>query len=141
MGWEEVWRIAMKHFIAEPVELRILIGLALVFLALMVVVGLKHAFRPAGPHPEPRIAETPVLRKVAPFFAAPMAVAEIAPLPAKSGPQPFRVNKNTIRATRKSVKQTIKPFAPPRPQIHRTAARKPSFTEEHAPYSPLPPRG
>jgi membrane-associated phospholipid phosphatase len=140
MGWEEVWRMAMKHFIAEPVELRILIGLALLFLALMVIVGLKHAFRPAGPHPEPRLSETRPARKSAPLMATPVAVAEVTPT-AKPLPQPFRVNKATIRASRKSVKRTMKPFAPPRPQIHRADAHKPRFTEEHAPYSPLPPRG
>ncbi|MDR3526219.1 MAG: hypothetical protein P4L57_03000 [Rhizomicrobium sp.] len=132
--------MAMKHFIAEPVELRIVIGLVLLFLALMVIVGLKHAFRPAGPQPEPRLSETPPARKTTPLMVAPVAFAEVTPA-AKTASQPFRVNQTAIRATRKSVKQTMKPFAPPRPQIRRAEAHKPRFTEEHAPYSPLPPRG
>ncbi len=149
MGWEEVWRLAMKHFIAEPVELRILMGLGLAFLALMVVVGLKHAFRPAAPQPEPRAFEPPVPRKpVVTFAAQPLAAASVAapaPVAAKPPRQPPRVNKAPLRAARKSVKPTIKPFAPPRPKIRRGRAEiampKPCFTEEHAPYTPLPPRG
>jgi len=72
MGWVEVWRLAMKHFVAEPVELRILIGLGLVFLALMVVVGLKHAFRSAEPQPDLPVPER---QPVPNFVAAPMAMA------------------------------------------------------------------
>ncbi len=139
MGWEEVWRMAMKHFIAEPVELRILIGLGLLFLALMVIIGLKHAFRSAGPQPEPGLSGMPSSRKSAVLFVPPMAAAEI--IPHKPPSQPFRVNKAQLRAARKSVKHTIKSYAPVRPQIHRAATRKPTLTQEHAPYSPLPPHG
>lgn len=142
MGWEDVWRVAVKVFVAEPVELRILIGLGLLFLALMIVVGLKHAFRSAEPQPERRLSE-PSRQPVPNFVAAPMAMAAVTPVAAKPAQQPFRVSGSSVRAMRKSVKQTIKPFAPPRPKIHRggapIAVRKPHFTEEHAPYSPLPP--
>jgi hypothetical protein len=143
MGWQDVWRVAMTVFVAEPVELRILIGLAVVFLALMVVVGLKHAFRSAEPRPErrqPEVAPKPVPH----FAAAPLAMAAVAPEAAKSQQQPFRVSGTSVRAPRKSVKQTIKPFAPPRPKIHRASVqlgRQPHFTDEHAPFSPLPPHG
>jgi len=140
MGWVEVWRLAMKHFVAEPVELRILIGLGVVFLALMVLVGLRHAFRPAGPHPEPRQPEAAPLRAFT--MTMPRATASVAEGAAPER-APLRLNKAPIRAPRKAVKQTIKPFAPPRPKIHRAtiAAHKPSYTEDNAPYSPLPPPG
>lgn len=144
MGWEEVWRLAMKHFVAEPIELRILIGLGAAFLGLMMLVGLKHAFRSAEPASDIREAEPPlILSALAP---APVAVASISPVaapavPAVSKPaaQLFRVRKS---APRKSVKQTIKPYAPPRPKIRRAAdpARKPRFAEHRGPGAPLTPR-
>jgi hypothetical protein len=143
MGWQDVWRVAMTVFVAEPVELRILIGLGLLFLALLVVVGLKYAFRTAEPEAEQRLPE-PSRQPVPNFASAPLALAEVAPLAAKPVVQPLRVRKIVVRAVRKSAKQTIKPFAPPRPKIHRggvaIAARKPRFTQ-HALYSPLSPRG
>jgi hypothetical protein len=128
--------MAMTVFVAEPVELRILIGLALVFLGLMVIVGLRHAFHPAGPQSEPRAAEA----LPAPIRAALLTAAPVASVAAPTKPS---LNKASLRAPRKSVKQTIKPFAPPRPKIQRAniSAHKPSYTEDNAPYSPLPPHG
>lgn len=141
MGWEEVWRLAMKHFVAEPIELRILIGLGVAFLGLMMLVGLKHAFRSAEPASQTHEPEPPlILSTLAP---APVAVASIVPAaaPAVSKPaaQLFRVRKF---APRKSVKQTIKPYAPPRPKIRRVAgpARKPRFAEHRGSDAPLTPR-
>ena len=139
MGWEEVWRLAMKHFVAEPIEWRILIGLGLAFLGLMIIIGIKHAFRSAEARPDihgPESSRPLVL-------SAPVAVASISPAAApavvKAAAQPFRVRKS---APRKSVKQTIKPYAPPRPKIRRIAgsARKPRFAEDRRSDSPLTPR-
>ena len=129
MGWEEVWRLAMKHFVAEPIELRIAIGLALAFFTLMILVGLRHAFRPAGPRPEPRLPEIPRPLVLAAVPAAPLTAVLPAPVlvsPGMAVPSPYRsalqlsrANKAVPRNARKSVKQTIKPYAPPRPKIRR----------------------
>lgn len=123
MGWEEVWHLAMKHFAAEPIELRIVIGLVLAFFALMIVVGIRHAFHPAGPKPEPRLPEAarPLVFAAAPPPAA-IVMPAIEAAPAVK-PQPFRTRKVLPKAVLKAAKDGGKPYVPMRPQIRRQAAK------------------
>lgn len=129
MGWGAVWLAAWTAFGAEAVEVRLLIIVAAAFSVLMILIGLRHAFRPAGPRRDEPLPEMP--RRV---FAAPQPVAQTAALP-QPAPQPLRVRIPALRAKRKSAKRTICRYRALRPQIHR--ANKPEFD---APYSPLPPR-
>ena len=120
MGWAAVWQLALKQFGAEAVEIRILIGLAAALGATLILIGIKHAFRPAGPHLAPPLPELPKR-----MFAAAPAVASVtvlAPQMPKSSPQPFRARKPAIRTTRKCVKQTISSRTALRPQIRRAAS-------------------
>ena len=65
MGWGAVWQLAAKAFVAEPVEFRIVILVGLAFAALMVLIGLKHAFRSSGPAADPAPAPQPFYPKLA----------------------------------------------------------------------------
>jgi hypothetical protein len=129
MGWDAVWQLALKQFGAEAVEIRIAIILATAFLALMILVGLRYAFRPAGPAPVTKSTAEPT-RRSAPVLAT-AAITPAAVEPAS----PFRVAKPMLRSVRKSAKRTINHQQAPRPMIRRAAAM-----EIDAPYSPLPPR-
>jgi len=102
MGWEAVWQLALKQYGAETVEMRILILLLAAFLVLMVLIGLKHAFRSAEPRPSP------------------------APIPTAPKPQPVRVKMPMRRATRKCAKRTIRRQMAPRPSIRRAQLPSPS---------------
>lgn len=137
MGWGAVWQLALKQFSAEAVEIRILILLAAAFVALLIVVGLKHAFRAAGPAAEPPAPEMP--RRI--LAMASRAVVESAPVPHQPLPDaseraPQAAYKSATRAARKSAKLTINRQRAPRPLIRRLSGP----ADADAPYSPLPPR-
>lgn len=126
MGWGAVWQAAWTAFGAEAVEVRLLVIVAAAFCVLMILIGLRHAFRPAGPRRDEPLPELPPR-----VFAPPPPVAlAVAP------PQPLRVRIPVVRAKRKSAKHTISRHRAVRPQIHH--ADKPA--EADAPFSPLPPR-
>jgi hypothetical protein len=134
MGWDAVWQLALKQFGAEAVEIRIIILLAMALGATLILVGIKYAFRPAGPGFAAPPSERPARALAAPHTivpAAPKATAKVAA-------QPFRARKPVIQPARKCAKHTISSHEAPRPSIRR--GRTPSFTIAHAPYSPLPPR-
>ena len=135
MGWGAVWQLALKQFAAEAVEIRIAILVAAAFVALLILVGLKYAFRSAEPKSAPPPPEMPRRVVIAP---APAAVVQAAPVAQESGRvQPFRVLKPAPRVTRKSAKHTISRQRPPRPVIRRALTRAAEFD---TPYSLLPPR-
>ena len=117
MGWAAVWQLALKQFGAEAVEIRILIMLAAALGATLILVGIKHAFRPAGPQAAPPPPDLPKR-----MFAAPSAVAAtvvVTPEVQKASAQPFRVRKPVIRTTRKCAKHTVSSHVALRPQIRR----------------------
>jgi hypothetical protein len=133
MGWGAVWQAAWTAFGAEAVEVRLLIIVLAAFSVLMILIGLRHAFLPAGPRRDEPVPEMPCR-----VFAAmpPQAVAQaVAPPVPQPAPQPLRVHVPVLRVKRKSAKRTISRQRTLRPQIHR--AGNPEFD---APYSPLPPR-
>ena len=43
-GWDEILKLALSQFAAQPIELRIFAGLAIAFAALMIVEGLRVSF-------------------------------------------------------------------------------------------------
>ncbi len=135
MGWDAVWQLALKQFGAEAVEIRIAILVAAAFLVLMILVGLKYAFRSAEPKSEPPPPEMP--KRV--FIAlAPAAVVQAEPVPQENGKtQPVRVLKPLPRTNRKCAKRTISRQRATRPLIRRALSSSAKFD---APYSPLPPR-
>ena len=74
MGWDAVWQLALKQFGAEAVEIQIAILVAAAFAALMILVGLRHAFRAAEPESAPPPPEGP--RR---GFVVPVATVQAAP--------------------------------------------------------------
>ena len=118
MGWEAVWQLALKQFGAEAVEIRIVILLGVALGATLILVGIKYAFRPAGPHFAPPPPELPRRVFAAPPAAVPAAV--ISQAEPKTSAQPLRVRKPGIATTRKCVKHTISSHRAPRPQIRRS---------------------
>jgi len=128
MGWGAVWQLAWKQFHVESVEIQLAIGLALAFLVLMILVGLRYAFRPAGPHRSEPVIEPPRRRIAHP--AATLAAMAKAPQPAPAPAQPFQARKSAPPAARKLVKPSVCAHAPMRPLIRRAGAA----------YSPLLPR-
>jgi hypothetical protein len=118
MGWGAVWQLGLKQFAAETVEVQLVLGLALAFSVLMILVGLRHAFRPAGPHRESAASE-PFRHRVP------------APVAAMAAPaQPFQARKLARRLFHKPVKPSVSALCSPRPLIRRAGA----------PTSPLMPR-
>ena len=109
MGWGAGWRAASVQFGAEPVEIRILVFVAAAFAVLLVLIGLRHAFRPAGPAKSEPALPAPPARLAA---AAPQA----APAPV---PSPFRAKKPVVRPFRKAAKTIVNRQRTPRPQIRR----------------------
>lgn len=132
MSWDALWVLALKRFGAEDIQIRILIGLAIAFLILMIIEGLRACFRPAKRSSLPA-SETALVPKRL-VLAAP---------PAKPATQPLRVRPRTARATPKRTKHAVNRQRPPLPKIRRLKSspvtRPPTFTEEAAPYSPLSP--
>lgn len=114
MGWGAVWHAALAQFSAEPVEIRLTIIVAAAFAGLMILIGLRHAFRSAAPEAAVPTVMPELPKRV--FAAAPAVVVTPAPAPA---PQPFRAKRPAVRAIRKSAKQTISRQRALRPQIRR----------------------
>jgi hypothetical protein len=112
MGWGAVWHAALAQFSAEPAEIRLTIIVAAAFAGLMILIGLRHAFRSAAPAPVVPTVMPELPKRV--FAAAP--VVGPAPTPA---PQPFRAKRPLVRAVRKPAKQTINRQRALRPQIRR----------------------
>lgn len=130
MSWDGVWALVLKRFGAEDIQVRILIGLAIAFLILMILEGLRACFRPVS-------QRTP---------SAPLPDVKRAALAATLGkprPQPLRARPTIVRATPKRAKRPANRHRPPLPKIRRPksslVAHTPTFTEDAAPYSPLSP--
>jgi hypothetical protein len=132
--WEEVWGLALARFGAEDVQIRIFIGLGAAFIILMIVEGLRASFRPVSARATAH----------APAFSPPARKRAAAKSAAQPAFQPFRVRPDAVRAVFKPVKPPVSRHRPERPKIRRVGssakARKPSFADEAAPYSPLPPK-
>jgi hypothetical protein len=134
MGWGAVWQAAWTQFGAEPVEVRLLILVAAAFFALMILIGLSHAFRPASP--KALAASKPLTVAEPPPLARALTTPPSLEPVSKPLPQPFRLRMLVLRAARKSGKRTMNRQRALRPKIRRAER----LTEIDAPTSPLPPR-
>lgn len=142
-GWGELYHRALELYAAEPIELRLAIGLGLLLLLVLMLAGLRAALRPvpkpvpAMPTVAPVVPVTPVV-PVAPVKpavplqqTAPIGTFKIQPRPRLRIVQP------------KTFKVHAKPFRNYRPRLRTTVAEKPKLmvTGEGAPFSPIPPIG
>lgn len=122
MGWDVVWQLALKEFGAEPVEMKILILLAVSLCVLMMLTGLRYTVRPVRPQ-----APSPVQEPPARLFAAPPATLSDTPEPMPAPAlQPVRVRKPSPLSARKRSKQVISRHKTLRPKIRRRGKSMPS---------------
>ena len=138
-GWDEIWKQVLALLGAEPIQIRILAGLGIAFVALMILEGLRVSFitghrLPARQHnPE----ETPLKKN--PVMKA--ACTEMRSFVSSSGP--FRPRALGSSHNPKTKKARISRHRAARPTIRRVPGEfatpaQPTFTEEAAPFSPLP---
>ena len=139
-GWGEIWKLALAQFGAQPIQLRILIGLGIAFVVLMIVEGLRVSFISSRRSPAPRsnAEETPLRTK----SVIKAAGGETRSVAAPSGP--FRPHAAVPRQHPKRTKNRISRHRAARPVIRHppeselASVPQPSFTEEAAPFLPLP---
>lgn len=140
IGWQKVWTLALVQFGAEDIEQRILIGLAIAFVLLMIVEGLRATFRPARKrHLSP--PEPPVALRV--LEAAPRTATLRQGSAGKSAAQPFRARIVGVRTNPKRIKPPVNRHRALRPKISRvkSARRISSLGEDTtAPSAPLSPK-
>jgi hypothetical protein len=156
-GWGSVWNLVLALLRAQPVQIQILIGLAVAFLAVMVLEGLRASFLPgyrALPH-------HPYIRNTVP--SAPRKQAGTANTPSAEMrsvtarvPAPFRP-REVVRPpfNLKRAKPDVSRHSTERPKIRRDTlggfadyfsqpyeqdyASQSMVTEEAAPFSQLSP--
>ena len=139
-GWDEIWKLALAQFGAQPIQFRIFAGLALAFGALMIVEGLRVSF--VTGHRMPARQSAPV--EIRPRKKLVRKVAVAAAHPVQAVPGPFRPRALLPANNPKRANDHINHHSPIRPKIRRvsrefTGLTQPTFTEEKAPFSPLPP--
>ena len=140
-GWSEIWKQVLALLGAEPIQIRILAGLGIAFVALMILEGLRVSFitghrLPArqDDHEEAPLENKPVKKS---------AGVETRSFTASSGP--FRPRALVSTHNPKMKKKTrISRHRAALPTIRRVPGElatpaQPTFTEEAAPFSPLPP--
>jgi hypothetical protein len=139
-GWGEIWKLALAQVGAQSVQLRILIGLGIAFVALMIVEGLRVSFITGHRSPSRRgIAEETPPRKKSVRKAA---GAETRSFAAPSGPfraravEPTQNPKRT--KTRISRHRAARPIIRRAPENELASVPQPTFAEEAAPFSPFP---
>jgi hypothetical protein len=142
-GWGEVWKLALAQYGAQSIQFRILIGLAIAFTILMILEGLRISFL-AGrrlPAPQHEVAEPLPVKK-------PVKKADGAETRAFAvSSEPFRPRAPGRAYNPKTTKPRVSRHRAARPTIQRMPKDKPApgfspqpaFTEEAAPFSPLPP--
>lgn len=115
MGWAGVWHAAVAQFFAEPPFVQIVIGLALAFAALSMLVGLGYVFRPAKPLLAAKPKAEPAAVEVPPTVLTSVTVVpapqDVAPAPAPVA----AVAKPNLRG-RKILPPGLRD-APPRPSF------------------------
>jgi hypothetical protein len=152
-GWGDVWNLTLAVVSAQTIPVQILIGLSAAFLAVMVLEGLRASFMPgyrAQPH-HPYIRGSTGSTPPAPKPKASAVETYSLPMPTPFRPrQTERPNYNLKR-----TKLHVSHHSAARPTIRRVPsnaftnsflqtfeqnpASAPAFTEEAAPFSPLPP--
>ena len=139
-GWDEIWKLALAQFSAQPIQLRIFAGLALAFGALMIVEGLRVSFFTGRRMPARQGA--PVEIQPRKKLVKKPALAAAHSVQATSGP--FRPRLLLPANNPKRANGHISRHSPIRPKIRRVSGdfatlTPPTFTGEKAPFSPLPP--
>ncbi|MGA7713801.1 MAG: hypothetical protein WCA81_18045 [Rhizomicrobium sp.] len=150
-GWGDVWNLALTVVRAQTVPIQILIGLSAAFVAVMALEGLRASFMPgyrAQPH-HPYVRSTAASAPPAPKVKA--SAVETTSL---MTPVPFRPRQRSNHIP-KRMKLHVSRHSAARPTIRRVSsgaftnsflqtleqnpASTPAFTEDAAPFSPLPP--
>ena len=139
-GWDEIWKQVLALLGAEPIQIRILAGLGIAFVALMIVEGLRVSFITGH-----RLPVRQDDLEVAPLEKKPVKKSdgiETRAFSASSGP--FRPRALDGTHNPKTKKPRISRHRAARPTIRRVPSEfatpaQPTFTEEAAPFSPLPP--
>ena len=142
-GWGEVWKLALAQYGIQSIQIRILVGLGIAFTALMIVEGLRISFL-SGRRlfaPQHEAAKRPP-KKTPVKKAGGGATRSFA---ASSGP--FRPRAPVRAHNPKTTKTRVSRHCALRPTIRRMPKDEPvpgffpqpAFTEEAAPFSPLPP--
>ncbi len=143
-GWGALWNQALALLGAESIQIRILAGLGVAFVVLMIVEGLRVSFVPAaGMRRHGRKSSD-----VPPPEMKPARKAEGAATHAFEASSPFRPRGKTRAYDPKRSNGQVSRHRAERPKIRRipansavpSVASAPKFTEESAPYSPLPPK-
>jgi hypothetical protein len=142
-GWGEIWKLVLAQYGAQSIQFRILIGLGVAFVALMIVEGLRVSFVTGHrlPTRQRNVEETPPKKK----SVKKVAGAETRSFAASWGP--FHPHDAVRTHNPKRTKGRIRRHRAARPKIHRAPgnelasgfAPQPTFTEEAAPFSHLPP--
>jgi hypothetical protein len=148
-GWGEVINRALGLMAVEPIEIRILIGLAAAFALTMILAGLRATFLPASRARREAVRADPaiaVIRRIVEVVpAAQLQAVSGKPAARKTAPKtvaaaPGRMKLRLVQP--KVVKATLKPYRGARPQIRRsldTGNVTLMVTDEGAPYSPISP--
>jgi hypothetical protein len=139
-GWSEIWKLALSQFGTETIQFRIFVGLGIAFVALMIVEGLRVSFVTGHHLPARQSSAVEIQPRKKPFKKT--AVAATQSFQASSGPFRPRALGRTNNPKRTNGRISLHRAA--RPKIRRiygelAASAQPTFTEEAAPFSPLPP--
>jgi hypothetical protein len=130
-----LWNRALALLGVEPIQFRILAGLGIAFVALMILEGLRVSFITGHrlPARQRNAEETPPRKKS--FMKA--AGTETQSFQASSGP----FHSRALAHNPKTTKGRICRHRAARPKIRRISGEpaQPTFTEDAAPFSPLPP--
>lgn len=123
--WKAVWDAAMVAVGHQPIEIRVGIGLAAAFLALMVLEGLRANFVPRRKPsiPEPEATPAPPLAAIA-EPAKPQAQMPMRAFAPAYGvaPQTLPVTRRAMMPARKRNTTRPRPHRSPRPKIRRRVA-------------------
>ena len=121
-AWGEVWNRALVLFGAEPIEIRIFVGLTVAFAAVMMLEGMRVSFLPAGwlrPRPHDIPAALQPANRVSRAKGGTTQVFEIPPAKTRSASGPFRPPKAGRTSTPKRLKVRASRHRAERPKIRR----------------------
>jgi hypothetical protein len=139
-GWDEIWKLVLMRFSGEAIQLRIFAGLAVAFFTLMIVEGLRVSFITGHRLPSRQDGAVEIQPRRKPVKKA--AGADTQSFRVSFGP--FRPRAPALTHSPKRTNGRISRHRALRPKIRRISGdfantAPPAFTEEAAPFSPLPP--
>jgi hypothetical protein len=139
-GWDGIWKLALAQFGVQSIQFRIFVGFGIAFVALMILEGLRVSFVTGHRLPARQSNAVEIQPGKKPVKKA--AVATTHSCQAPSGPFRPRALGRTNHPKRTNGRISLHCAA--RPRIRRiygefAAPAHPTFAEEAAPFSPLPP--